>query len=86
VTSAGTIRRISCKRLKSATMIAELTMTDATIRSQPAWLSPTDVLGSAVKHVAAISSAFNWTGIYILRGDTLELGPYIGAATEHTRI
>ncbi len=67
-------------------MIAELTMTDATIRPQPAWLSPTDVLGSAVTHVAAISPSFNWTGIYILRGDTLELVPYIGAPTEHTRI
>jgi GAF domain-containing protein len=24
--------------------------------------------------------------IYVLKGDTLELGPYIGAPTEHTRI
>jgi GAF domain-containing protein len=39
-----------------------------------------------VSYVSTISPAFNWVGIYVLRGDTLELGPYIGAATEHTRI
>ncbi len=50
------------------------------------WLDPSDPLGSAVKHVAALSPTFNWVGIYVLDGDTLELGPYIGAATEHTRI
>ncbi len=27
-----------------------------------------------------------WTGVYFLRGQTLQLGPYVGAATEHTRI
>jgi GAF domain-containing protein len=27
-----------------------------------------------------------WVGIYLLRGDTLELGPYVGEVTEHTRI
>ena len=29
---------------------------------------------------------FNWVGVYLLKGDVLELGPYLGAATEHTRI
>ena len=27
-----------------------------------------------------------WTGIYLLRGDMLDLGPSVGPATEHTRI
>ena len=29
---------------------------------------------------------FRWTGFYILEGDTLILGPYRGAPTEHVRI
>src|SRR5580698_6694523 len=43
-------------------------------------------LTTAVAQVAAISTKFDWVGIYVLSGDTLELGPYIGAPTEHTRI
>jgi GAF domain-containing protein len=52
----------------------------------PAWYQSGAVLSSAVKHVSAISPKFNWVGIYVLRGQTLELGPYVGAPTEHTRI
>ena len=55
-------------------------------RPTPTWLDANDALGSAVKQVAALSPSFNWVGIYVLDGDTLELGPYIGAPTEHTRI
>jgi len=39
--------------------------------------------------VEAISKALpqaNWTGIYWLHGDVLDLGPYTGAPTEHVRI
>jgi L-methionine (R)-S-oxide reductase len=43
-------------------------------------------LRSAVERLKAASPKFNWVGIYMLEGDTLVLGPYIGAATEHTRI
>ncbi len=57
-----------------------------TSRTAPAWLESQDVLGSAVRYLTTISPAFNWVGIYVLKGDTLELGPYVGAATEHTRI
>jgi GAF domain-containing protein len=39
-----------------------------------------------VSYVSSLSPKFNWVGIYVLKGETLELGPYIGAATEHTRI
>jgi GAF domain-containing protein len=52
----------------------------------PTWLDAHDALGSAVKHLTALSPVFNWVGIYVLNGDTLELGPFIGAPTEHTRI
>jgi GAF domain-containing protein len=52
----------------------------------PVWYQPEAPLGSAVRYVASLSPKFNWTGIYILKGDMLELGPYIGAKSEHTRI
>ena len=29
---------------------------------------------------------YHWVGIYLLEGDTLVLGPFVGQATEHTRI
>ncbi|HEY7291391.1 MAG TPA: GAF domain-containing protein [Vicinamibacterales bacterium] len=50
------------------------------------WYRAGDPLRSAVEYLAASSSLFNWVGVYILNGDVLELGPYIGAATEHKRI
>jgi GAF domain-containing protein len=59
---------------------------DSTPSKFPVWYQPEAPLGSAVRYVASLSPKFNWTGIYILKGDMLELGPYIGAATEHTRI
>ena len=55
-------------------------------RSRPAWYRESDALRAAVEHVASLSDRFNWVGIYVLNGDTLELGPFIGAPTEHTRI
>jgi GAF domain-containing protein len=52
----------------------------------PVWYQPEAPLGSAVRYVASLSPKFNWVGIYVLKGKTLELGPYIGAKTDHTRI
>jgi GAF domain-containing protein len=52
----------------------------------PVWYQPDSPLGSAVRYVAGLSPKFNWVGIYILKGKMLELGPYIGAETNHTRI
>ena len=46
-----------------------------------------DDLGRAA--VGAIHAALpqaGWTGIYWLDGDALTLGPFLGPATEHTRI
>lgn len=54
--------------------------------NEPAWYDPLSPLGSAVKYVAALSPKFNWVGIYVLKGQELELGPYMGAPSEHTRI
>lgn len=52
----------------------------------PVWYQPSAPLGSAVRYIASLSPKFNWVGIYKLRGQVLELGPYIGAKTDHTRI
>lgn len=52
----------------------------------PVWYHPSSPLGSAVRYIAGLSARFNWVGIYVLKGKTLELGPYIGAETDHTRI
>jgi len=52
----------------------------------PVWFDPLSPLGSAVRYIASLSPRYHWVGIYLLNGDTLELGPYIGAETDHTRI
>lgn len=45
-----------------------------------------DVLDAAVRVIDASSDGFNWTGFYMMRDGVLEVGPYIGPVTEHTRI
>jgi len=45
-----------------------------------------DILRRTVELIDAFSPDFNWTGFYMMRGGVLEVGPYIGPRTEHTRI
>lgn len=52
----------------------------------PVWYQSEAPLGSAVRYVAGLSGKFQWVGIYLLKGKTLVLGPYLGAETDHTRI
>ena len=52
----------------------------------PNWYDSSAPLGSAVRYIASLSPHFNWTGIYLLRGNFLELGPFLGNASEHTLI
>ncbi len=52
----------------------------------PVWFFPDSPLGSAVRYVASLSSRFNWVGIYLLKEETLELGPFLGSPSEHVRI
>ena len=52
----------------------------------PSWFDPANPLGAAVRYVSSLSPHFNWVGFYELKGTTLELGPYLGAQTEHLRI
>jgi len=41
---------------------------------------------TAVELIAAHFPHYRWVGVYWLEGQMLVLGPYVGAATEHTRI
>lgn len=45
-----------------------------------------NLLENAVQYLAQASPKFNWVGFYQLHENTLVLGPYVGAATEHTHI
>lgn len=45
-----------------------------------------EILKESVRLIRGADSKFNWTRIYILRGDLLELHNYIGRPTEHTAI
>src|SRR4051794_15763240 len=29
---------------------------------------------------------YHWVGVYVLKGDTLHIGPYVGPVTDHERI
>jgi GAF domain-containing protein len=52
----------------------------------PVWFDPLAPLGSAVKYVASLSPRYHWVGIYVLKGKSLVLGPFIGSETEHQKI
>ena len=45
-----------------------------------------DILQKAVELIDAFSPDFNWTGVYMMRGNRLEVGPYLGPRTEHKLI
>jgi len=40
----------------------------------------------AVRQLAASMPYYDWTGIYLLEGETLVLGPYVGKPSPHARI
>jgi GAF domain-containing protein len=45
-----------------------------------------EVLQAAVELINRFSDGFNWTGVYLMRDGVLEVGPYIGPPTPHTKI
>jgi L-methionine (R)-S-oxide reductase len=49
-------------------------------------LSDEEVFQHTVQALQASCKHFHWTGIYLLQGNTLVLGPYVGKHTDHTRI
>lgn len=44
------------------------------------------VLATAIRLIDSFSDDFNWTGFYMVDGDVLRVGPYVGPVTEHTVI
>ncbi len=44
------------------------------------------VLEAAIKLIDGFSDQWNWTGFYLVDGDELQVGPYVGPPTPHTRI
>jgi GAF domain-containing protein len=56
---------------------------DAALASRP---DRTTAMNLAVDVLHARLPHFRWTGFYLLDGETLVLGPYRGASTEHVRI
>jgi GAF domain-containing protein len=47
---------------------------------------PRAKLERVVEIVREAGSLYDWVGIYYLRGSVLELGPFVGPPTDHTRI
>lgn len=43
-------------------------------------------LQGVVEALAATHPAWGWVGVYLLVGDTLVLGPFVGPPTDHSRI
>ncbi len=43
----------------------------------------TDILKIAIELIDSFSEDFNWTGFYMMKGNILKVGPYIGPKTEH---
>ena len=48
--------------------------------------SPDAAMTRAVELLAESCPHFTWTGIYLLEGDELVLGPFVGKPSPHTRI
>lgn len=46
----------------------------------------TEVLQAAIELIDAFSDGFDWSGFYMMRDGILEVGPYIGPETPHTKI
>jgi GAF domain-containing protein len=44
------------------------------------------VLERTVALLAASDDRFDWTGVYLVDGDDLVLGPFVGSPTDHSRI
>jgi len=45
-----------------------------------------EIFKKSVELIDNFSPDFNWTGFYILKNNILEIGPYIGPETSHTKI
>lgn len=48
--------------------------------------SEQEILEAAVKIIDSYSDGWHWTGFYMLKEGHLEVGPYVGPPTPHTKI
>ena len=48
--------------------------------------SEPEILKTTVEIINDFSEGFSWTGVYMIKNGALEVGPYIGPKTPHTRI
>ena len=48
--------------------------------------SPAESIGQVMRIIHTHLPKYEWVGVYLLHGQNLDLGPYVGAATAHTRI
>ena len=48
--------------------------------------SEAEILKTAVEIIDDFSDGYSWTGVYIMKDGVLEVGPYVGPETPHTRI
>ena len=64
----------------SSTLAAEL---DAVIAAAD---TPRAALEHTVQHLARARRTYTWVGVYLLEGDELVLGPYVGKPSPHVRI
>ena len=48
--------------------------------------SPAETIGQVLRIIHDHLPKYQWVGVYLLHGDSLYLGPYVGAATEHAHI
>jgi L-methionine (R)-S-oxide reductase len=67
-------------------MIESQALLDAIKRSINSASDSHSALTRALALLARERRHYNWAGIYLLEGETLVLGPYIGKPTPHTRI
>lgn len=44
------------------------------------------LVAAAVRMIEGADEAYDWVGVYLLDGEELVLGPYVGKPTDHTRI
>lgn len=44
------------------------------------------LLKTVIELIDNFSDSYNWTGFYLMQGDHLKVGPYIGPETEHVKI
>ena len=56
------------------------------VRAASAEAQTVEELATRAIQVLSELEHYDWTGIYWMKGDVLELGPYVGPPTEHARI